>query len=34
MDAFQSSIAQSLRQVADDGTRISLMHGNRDFLLG
>ena len=34
MDAFQRSIAQSLRQVADGGTRIYLMHGNRDFLIG
>ncbi len=34
MDAFQHAIAQSLRQLADSGTRIYLMHGNRDFLIG
>ena len=31
---FQRSIAQALRQLSDCGTRIYLMHGNRDFLLG
>jgi UDP-2,3-diacylglucosamine hydrolase len=31
---FQRSIAQALRQLSDSGTRIYLMHGNRDFLLG
>ncbi|WPC03346.1 UDP-2,3-diacylglucosamine diphosphatase [Pseudomonas benzenivorans] len=31
---FQRSIAQALRQLSDGGTRIYLMHGNRDFLLG
>jgi UDP-2,3-diacylglucosamine hydrolase len=31
---FQRSIAQALRQLSDNGTRIYLMHGNRDFLLG
>ena len=31
---FQRSIAQALRQLSDSGTRIYLMHGNRDFLIG
>tara|TARA_R100001244_G_scaffold116183_2_gene86264 strand:- start:82574 stop:83299 length:726 start_codon:yes stop_codon:yes gene_type:complete len=31
---FQRSIAQSLRQLSDSGTRIYLMHGNRDFMIG
>lgn len=31
---FQRSIAQALRQLSDSGTKIYLMHGNRDFLLG
>lgn len=31
---FQRSIAQALRQLSERGTRIYLMHGNRDFLLG
>lgn len=31
---FQRSIAQALRELSDSGTRIYLMHGNRDFLLG
>jgi len=34
MDEFQRSIAQALRKLADSGTRIYLMHGNRDFMLG
>ncbi|PZW46421.1 MULTISPECIES: UDP-2,3-diacylglucosamine diphosphatase [unclassified Pseudomonas] len=34
MTPFQRSIAQALRRLADSGTRIYLMHGNRDFLLG
>lgn len=34
MDEFQRAIAQALRQLADRGTRIFLMHGNRDFMLG
>ena len=34
MDKFQHAIARALRQVADGGTRIYLMHGNRDFLIG
>lgn len=31
---FQRSIAHALRQLSDSGTRIYLMHGNRDFMLG
>lgn len=31
---FQRSIAQALRRLSDSGTKIYLMHGNRDFLLG
>ncbi|MGE8360419.1 UDP-2,3-diacylglucosamine diphosphatase [Pseudomonas sp.] len=31
---FQRSIAQALRQLADNGTQVFLMHGNRDFLIG
>lgn len=34
MDEFQHSIAHALRELADSGTRIYLMHGNRDFLIG
>ncbi|BAN49424.1 UDP-2,3-diacylglucosamine diphosphatase [Metapseudomonas resinovorans] len=34
MTPFQHSIAQALRKLADSGTRIFLMHGNRDFMLG
>lgn len=34
MDEFQHSIARALREVADGGTRLYLMHGNRDFLIG
>lgn len=34
MDDFQHSIARALRRLADSGTRIYLMHGNRDFLIG
>ncbi|WP_455231517.1 UDP-2,3-diacylglucosamine diphosphatase [Geopseudomonas aromaticivorans] len=34
MDEFQRAIALALRQLADSGTRIYLMHGNRDFMLG
>lgn len=34
MDAFQRSIATALRRCSEAGTRIFLMHGNRDFLLG
>ena len=34
MDDFQRSIASALRRRSDAGTRIFLMHGNRDFLIG
>ncbi|QJP10510.1 UDP-2,3-diacylglucosamine diphosphatase [Pseudomonas multiresinivorans] len=34
MDEFQHSIARALRELSDRGTRIYLMHGNRDFLIG
>ncbi|RRV05571.1 UDP-2,3-diacylglucosamine diphosphatase [Pseudomonas sp. v388] len=34
MSPFQASICQALRDVSDSGTRIFLMHGNRDFMLG
>jgi UDP-2,3-diacylglucosamine hydrolase len=34
MDEFQHSIARALREVSDGGTRVYLMHGNRDFLIG
>ncbi|WP_313055136.1 UDP-2,3-diacylglucosamine diphosphatase [Pseudomonas lopnurensis] len=34
MTPFQRSIAQALRTLSDRGTRIYLMHGNRDFMLG
>ena len=34
MDEFQHSIASALRRLSDAGTRIYLMHGNRDFLIG
>jgi UDP-2,3-diacylglucosamine hydrolase len=29
-----AEVKQSLRYLADSGTRLKLMHGNRDFLLG
>jgi len=32
--AFNRAVADGIRRVADGGTRVSLMHGNRDFLLG
>ncbi len=34
MSPFQHSIASALRELSDAGTRIFLMHGNRDFLIG
>ncbi|WP_193452331.1 UDP-2,3-diacylglucosamine diphosphatase [Pseudomonas nitroreducens] len=34
MDEFQHAIARALRGLSDSGTRIYLMHGNRDFLIG
>ena len=34
MSPFQHDIARALRELSDTGTRIFLMHGNRDFLIG
>ncbi|NNJ14823.1 UDP-2,3-diacylglucosamine diphosphatase [Pseudomonas putida CSV86] len=34
MTPFQQSICQALRALSDGGTRVFLMHGNRDFLIG
>jgi UDP-2,3-diacylglucosamine hydrolase len=34
MSPFQQGIAAALRELSDSGTRIFLMHGNRDFLIG
>ena len=34
MTPFQHEIARALRELSDAGTRIYLMHGNRDFLIG
>jgi UDP-2,3-diacylglucosamine hydrolase len=34
MSPFQASICQALRALSDSGTRIFLMHGNRDFMIG
>jgi UDP-2,3-diacylglucosamine hydrolase len=34
MSPFQQSIATALRELSYSGTRIFLMHGNRDFMLG
>lgn len=34
MDDFQRGIAAALRRLSASGTRIYLMHGNRDFLIG
>lgn len=34
MTPFQHEIAGALRTLSDSGTRIYLMHGNRDFLIG
>jgi len=34
MSPFQHDIASALRELSDAGTRIFLMHGNRDFLIG
>lgn len=31
---LQMQIAERLRQLADQGTRVFLMHGNRDFMIG
>lgn len=34
MTPFQHDIARALRRLSDGGTRVFLMHGNRDFLIG
>lgn len=34
MSPFQRSICQALRALSDSGTRLFLMHGNRDFMIG
>ncbi len=34
MGSFQHEIASALRELADSGTRLYLMHGNLDFMLG
>lgn len=34
MTAFQHEIASALKALSDHGTRIYLMHGNRDFMIG
>ncbi len=34
MTPFQHEIARALRELSNAGTRIHLMHGNRDFLIG
>jgi UDP-2,3-diacylglucosamine hydrolase len=33
-DAFNARVIAGLRQLADSGTPLLLMHGNRDFLMG
>lgn len=34
MTPFQHSIASALRRLSEQGVRIFVMHGNRDFLIG
>ncbi|MCW2097820.1 UNVERIFIED_ORG: UDP-2,3-diacylglucosamine hydrolase [Pseudomonas psychrophila] len=34
MTPYQRSICEALRELSDSGTKVFLMHGNRDFLLG
>lgn len=34
MTSYQHEIASALRLLSDNGTRIYLMHGNRDFMIG
>ena len=34
MSPFQQGIVRALRELSDAGTRIFLMHGNRDFMIG
>ncbi|MDY6842454.1 MAG: UDP-2,3-diacylglucosamine diphosphatase, partial [Pseudomonadota bacterium] len=31
---LQETVAAALKEVSENGTRIFLMHGNRDFLIG
>ncbi len=33
-DSYHREIVAALRALSDSGTRLSIMHGNRDFLLG
>ncbi|MDR3222001.1 MAG: UDP-2,3-diacylglucosamine diphosphatase [Candidatus Accumulibacter sp.] len=33
-DGFGGGVADSLRRLADGGTQVGILHGNRDFLLG
>ena len=33
-EALNEAIVEALRALSDAGTRLHLMHGNRDFLLG
>ncbi|PHX42567.1 UDP-2,3-diacylglucosamine hydrolase [Pseudomonas sp. NZIPFR-PS5] len=34
LSPFQRSICEALRALSDSGTRVFLMHGNRDFMIG
>lgn len=34
MTPFHHAMAAALKRLADQGTRVMLMHGNRDFMLG
>ena len=34
MNSYHQHIAQALRRLTQTGTRVFLMHGNRDFMLG
>ncbi len=34
MTPYHEAIAAALKQLADSGTRLYLMHGNRDFMIG
>lgn len=34
MSPFQRSMCEALRTLSDGGTRVFLMHGNRDFMIG
>ncbi|MDR0441024.1 MAG: UDP-2,3-diacylglucosamine diphosphatase [Candidatus Accumulibacter sp.] len=33
-DGFARSVVDALRRLTDSGTRVAVLHGNRDFLLG